>query len=149
MKISDTVIISVLTTLSTGVIGLLIYVIRNWFINKTKDKIEKSQNKRESLQKLLEMHSEIIQDKQFDENWMERFFDMSKNILLWSSDNILAEYALYFQTKFPDFKIDEYEIHFAKAILAFRKEIGYKNKQDKITPEQIVLIFRSGFKRYI
>ncbi|HCY76505.1 MAG TPA: hypothetical protein DHV28_11340 [Ignavibacteriales bacterium] len=114
---------------------------------KSQSKAELEQNKRASLKRMLDSHSEILFNKHHYENWHYNFSEMSRNILLWGSDEILEEYGKYVMGRHPDYeKIKEHELHFAKAILAFRKEIGYKNKKDKVTPEQIVIIFRSGYK---
>lgn len=95
---------------------------------------------------MLDAHSDLILGKQFDQkDWIDKFSDMSKYVLLWASDEILTEYGTFLQKRYEKYKIKEHEIHFAKMILAFRKEIGYKNKKNKLSPEQIILIFRSGY----
>ena len=56
---------------------------------------------------------------------------------------------MFHEKQFPESikNLKEYEIHFGMAILAFRKDLGYKNKGDKIRPEQIVTIFKAGWKQ--
>jgi hypothetical protein len=147
MKIFDTVLISFLTSLSTILLGLFAYWIRNRIKNKIEEKEELKTNKRESLKKLLDAHSDIVTGRHWNEkDWDAKFSDMSKDILLWASDDILIEYGIYMQKRLKDNKIEDHELNFARMILAFRKDIGYKNKHNKISPEQIVLIFKGGYQ---
>ena len=68
---------------------------------------------------------------------------MCKDLVVWAPDDVLAEYAMYFNKRAPESKLKDFEIHFGKAILAYRRELGFKNK--KITPEQITVIFKAGW----
>lgn len=126
------------------------YWIRGKIITKSQEKAELKTQKRESLKKLLDAHSDLLLGKQFEgEDLIQKFSDMGKDFLLWASDAMLAEYGIYLKKRFKDHEIEEFELNFAKIILEYRKEIGYKNKHNKITPEQIVLLFRSGYKKPI
>jgi len=149
MSIFDTIIISFLTTLGTASIGFFFYYLRVRMKEKSQSKVELELKKREAFKKLLDEHSEIFLDffhkKELDE-WLKDYSEMRKNILLWGSDEVIYEYAQFVEKRHKQDEIKEHELHFAKAILAFRREIGYKNKRSKITPEQIVHIYRSGKK---
>lgn len=150
MTVFETILISFLTTLGTASVGFFFYYLRVRMKEKSQSKAELEKNKRESFQKLLDEHAKILLDKITDiplDEWIKEFSDMSKSILLWGSDNVLSEYGKYVENYSNDIpKIEDRELHFAKAILAFRKELGYKNKKNIITPKQVVLIFRSGYK---
>lgn len=145
MGVIEIIIISSLTT-ATGF--FFKDYLHNLLKEKSQSKSELEQNKRESLKKLLDLHAELLIHKFENPNWLDSFSEMSRNIILWGSDNIISEYGEYVKKhSSKEFKeILEQEIHFAKAILAFRKELGYKNKKNKVTPEHIILIFRSGQK---
>ena len=102
----------------------------------TQNKVDREIKKRESFKDLLNHHSDLILGKHMTmplKEWMGNFADMSKNILLWGSDKVILEYGEYVMLRHKERReILEREIHFAKAILAFRKEIGYKNRFNKI-----------------
>lgn len=149
MTVLDTILISFFTTLATAAVGFFFYYLRTRMKEKSQSKAELEVKKREAFKKLLDEHSEIffdLFDKKPLEEWIKDFSEMNKNILLWGSDEVIYEYAQYIEQRHKQDDIKGHELHFAKAILAFRKEIGYKNKGNKIIPEQIVYIFRSGKK---
>ncbi|MCH8325736.1 MAG: hypothetical protein IIB83_04115 [Bacteroidetes bacterium] len=153
MTVLETIIVSVLSTLGTAAVGFFFYYLRVLMKEKSLSKAELKENKRTSFQKLLDEHAKLLLDLNNDKPikvWLKEFSDMSKSILLWSSDEVLEEYGKYVELySSKHSKIEERELYFAKAILAFRQELGYKNKKDKITPQQVVLIFRSGYKSNI
>jgi hypothetical protein len=117
-------------------------------------KLELENKKREAFKNLLVLHSDLILGKHIDSKvmipWLEKFSEMTINILLWGSDKVIGEYGKYVKLRsVHETKISDREVHFANAVLAFRKEIGYKNRNNKITPEHIILIFRIGYDREI
>lgn len=146
----ESVLFIILISAFTTTFGFFInHYLKNLLDKKSLSKSELEQNKRESFKKLLDEHSEIFlglfHNKPLDE-WIKDYSEMRKNILLWGSDEVIYEYAQFIKKGFPQDDMKEHEMHFAKAIIAFRKEIGYKNKRNKVTPEQIVFIYRSGRK---
>ncbi len=150
MTVLENILISVSTTLVTALCLILVYWFKGFLIEKSLNKEGLKKNKRDSFKNLLDQHSKILLGKQYDENWEQDFSDMCISILLWGSDKVLKEYATYVQNHDKNkVSVHDHEIYFAKTILAFRKELGYKNKRDKISPEQIVLIFRMGFNKEI
>ncbi|MFC1614402.1 hypothetical protein ACFL5K_03820 [Gemmatimonadota bacterium] len=142
-----TVITSAITAVLTVSLGWLSIIVKNKIFRKEKKETEKEKMKREAFEKLLEIHSKKVQREHYESDWLEKFAKMCNLIIVWSSDSVLLEYALFMQ-KYPSKKqirIEEYEKYFGQAVLEFRKELGYKNKDNKITPEQIVLIFKTGW----
>lgn len=117
---------------------------------KAQNEVDLEQKKRDSFKNLLTLHSDLILGKYDPEKsinkWLERFSEMTINILLWGSDEVISEYGKYVEHRTTHNKeYSEREYHFANAVLAFRKELNYKNNKDVITPEQIILIFRIGY----
>ena len=118
---------------------------------KAQNEIDLEQKKRDSFKNLLMLHSDLILSKHIPNypvnEWLEKFSGMTNNILLWGSDEVISEYGKYSKLRNDSQnKYTEREYHFANAILAFRKELGYKNTGEIITPEQIITIFKIGYK---
>lgn len=112
--------------------------------------VDLEQKKRDSFRNLLVLHSDLILGKHIPNKpiveWLDKFSDMTINLLLWGSDEVIFEYGKYVELRtIHEKKFREREYHFANAVLAFRKELGYKNNKNKITPEQIIMIFRIGY----
>jgi hypothetical protein len=115
----------------------------------TQNKIELEIKKRDAFKNLLDLHSDILLGRPLSEenanNWDIKYSEMSINILLWGSDKVVYEYSKYILAKNSNNeKFEEREVNFANAILAFRKEIGYKNRFRKIKPEYIIKIFKAN-----
>ncbi|MCK4448788.1 MAG: hypothetical protein KAW56_17120 [Candidatus Marinimicrobia bacterium] len=121
---------------------------------RVSDRYKIELDKRESFRNMLRSHSFLLlKDFSVDlesRKWLEGFSESIINMLLWCSDEVLYEYAMFAKERLDSGKeIIERELHFANSIILFRKELGYKNKDDKISPENIVKIFRIGFDKYI
>lgn len=144
MSVLETFLISTLTT----TVAFFFYILRLRVKEQSQTKAELELNKRKAFKKLLDEHSDIVSGAFHNkplEEWTKNFADMSKDILTWGSDDVLSEYGKYAEKYYAEESdIIERELHFANAILAFRKELGYKNKKKIITPKQIVYIFRCG-----
>lgn len=118
------------------------------------NKIDLEQKKRDSFKNLLEVHQDLILGKHLGNKssteWVEKYSEMAINLLLWGSDAIIYEYGNYANIRMHEkVKFTEREYHFANAVLAFRKELGYKNKRHRISADQIILIFRVGYDKEI
>lgn len=139
----------VITGVLTVIIGWISIWVKNRLSRAKKRETELDQKKREVFQNMIDLHSEKIFGEYHNTDWLERFAIMRKEIVVWASDEVLLEYALFHQKLFTESlkNLEEYEIHFAKAILEFRKQIGYKNKNSKIKAEQITAIFKAGWER--
>ncbi|GEM_PF-1607773 len=143
----------IIINLAFTIIALLYLWSRIQLKLSAQNKIDLEIKKRESFKDLLNQHSNLILGKHNKmplEEWKNNFAEMSRNILLWGSDKVIVEYGEYVTARFKNFKekeinITEREIHFAKAVLAFRKGIGYKNRFKKVKPEHIIYIFRIGY----
>jgi hypothetical protein len=121
---------------------------------KLKDEYKIELEKREAFKSVLASHSYLLYNEFMknteDRRWAEEFSNSTINLLLWCSDDVLYEYSLYAKDKMKNsVDIIDREKHFANSIIYFRKELGYKNKNNKITPESIIHIFRIGFKKQI
>jgi len=113
-------------------------------IKSIANEIQIIDKQRNTFSKFLDLWSERVTGDAFkSKDWIKRFAEASKDVLLWCPDSVLEQIALFVET-FLSGKTKESEIHFAKAILAFRKTIGYKNSDGNITAEQIVKIFNAG-----
>lgn len=74
--------------------------------------------------------------------WHKDLAVANSDILFWCPDDVLVEYIKYSEHYRGKSEFQEHEKHFAKAVLAFRKKLGYSN--DTITEEQIVWVMKSG-----
>jgi len=144
---------TLLASLAGSIITIFIYSILHYLKKiidrREEDKITIKENKRTSYKNLLDKHIRILIGTE-PSDWTKEFSKVSIDILLWASDGVLREYGKYIESREKSkIEIQEHEIYFAKAILAYRKELGFKNRRGKITPKQIVLIFRLGYDRNI
>lgn len=144
----------------TAFITYQLFKYRLRYLFRLKDKIGIEKNKRDAFKLLLDRHADIIVGKHIEpekDNWITLYSEMSKDILLWGSDKVIAEYGKYVVLKNKikkeraqkkdvpiNYDQEELENHFANAVLAFRKEVGYRNLFKKVKPEYILLIFKSG-----
>jgi len=139
------------TIISTVLVllGIFQFWWKKKIIHSTADKIQIINKQRDVFSKFLDLWSERVIGKAHKPNsdWLERFARASKEVVLWCPDSVLEQIALFVET-FDPHKPKESEIHFAKAILSFRKTLGYKNWRKKITPEQIIKIFDTGTKKH-
>jgi hypothetical protein len=132
--------------------GLFLGVITFWLRKRITVSIENKfgivQKEREVFSRLLDLHSELLVDESFDP-WLKRFYPTIKEALLWCPDNVVREYTLYAREllggRFNNGKeVSTHHLHFAKAILAFRKRLGYKNWFHRIKAEDIAITFSFG-----
>ena len=140
-------------TLALNIIVVIPPFIFLWFKLKVEikisDKYKIELKKREAFKSVLSAHSHLLYRDMKDE-WFDEFSDSVINLLLWCSDDVLYEYALYAREREKDsLEIIEREIHFANSIICFRKELKYENKNKRILPEDIINIFRIGFKDHV
>jgi hypothetical protein len=128
-------------------------IIYFWYQTKIKisaqNKIELELKKRDAFKNLLKLHTDILLGRPLSEEnankWDLKYSEMSVNILLWGSDKVIYEYSKYILAKNANNdKFEEREINFANAVLAFRKEIGYKNRFGRIKPEYVIKIFKAN-----
>lgn len=121
---------------------------------RVSDRYKIELDKRESFRNILRSHSNLlyrdIADDSESGEWLKEFSESVINMLLWCSDDVLYEYALYAKDRLSSGdEIIDRELHFANSIILFRKELKYKNKNNMIKPEDIVTIFRIGCNKYI
>ncbi|MEK0337575.1 MAG: hypothetical protein QQN41_09100 [Nitrosopumilus sp.] len=119
--------------------------IRNRIKRAEKNMSEIHYMKRKALQQMIDLHSKLASGKSYDNNWIDEFGEMRKEIVVWAPDNVLIEYTKYNEKRDPDCmkNIKDYEVYFSKAIIAYRKEFGCKNKGNRLKPEHISAIFKS------
>lgn len=141
-------ILKVIILYVMGIIPLSYAIFKFWMKKKIIQSIASEtqliEKQRTAFSHLLDLWSErVIGEAIKSDDWIERFAKASKDVLLWCPDDVLYYYALYIQEFKPNGS-SEQEKHFAKAILGFRKALGYKNRGGNITPEHIVKIFSAG-----
>jgi|SRR5690554_1857017 len=143
----------ILTIVIVNLLFNVFALIYFWYQTKIKifaqNKIELELKKRDAFKNLLSLHSDILLGRPLSEQnatkWDLKYSEMSVNILLWGSDKVVYEYSKYILAKSTNNeKFEEREINFANAVLAFRKEIGYKNRFRRIKPEYVVKIFKAS-----
>lgn len=112
---------------------------------KVQDEYKLELKKRETFKDLLDFHT-FLKRERYDSDFINKHADSVINSLLWLSDNVLYKYLEYTEKflKDAEYKILDREIDFANSILLFRKELGYKNSDSKIKPENVALLFRLG-----
>jgi hypothetical protein len=146
----NSVIVPILVSLSTTLILLLGWWLRKRWQVKHDAKIETQTRERDVFTRMLDNHSRQFASISVNQNHTEHRFEdnlvVTKELLIWSSDEVLAEYSLYMQEKSPEVigQLEKSEIHFGRSILAFRKQLGYKSKD--ITPEQVALVFKAAWR---
>lgn len=147
-------LVSLFTTLTVAVFGAVIWWFKKHWESKQEEKREIVSKEKEAFSKMLEHHSNMFAS--FNSNSglnvnvkLEDTFPVVRELLVWSSDDVLREYSLYLRTVFKDEnnKLSDREMHFGKAILAFRKQLGYKNKD--ITPEYVAIVFKAFWQKGI
>ncbi|MBU1422033.1 MAG: hypothetical protein KKG06_02415 [Bacteroidetes bacterium] len=141
-----TAIVSSLTTIFVMALGLLVWWVKKQWQTKHEAKTEIRSKEKEVFTRMLENHSRQFAKINVHSLTKHNFEDnlaITRELLVWSADGVLAEYALYMQSLSPEAisKLEKREIHFGKAILAFRKQLGYRNK--RVTPEQAAIVFKA------
>lgn len=143
------ILILFLFSASTAIVTYLLVWFKLRLFVRAQDKITIEKNKRDAFKLLLDRHSDLFLGKPQNRpvsDWLSNFSEMSKDILLWGSDTVLANYGNYALLRANNPKISQREVYFAKAIMAFRKGIGYKNWFWRVKPKHIIVIFRVGFE---
>jgi hypothetical protein len=123
-----------------------------WMAKHTAKEELRSKEK-EVFEQMLANHSRQFAHFNVNQTRTEHEFEenlvVTRNLLAWSSDEVLAEYAMYLERLSQSLpsqvqELKDWEVHFGKSILAFRKQLGYKNK--RITPEQVATVFKAGWR---
>ena len=139
---------SVLTAIITVGLGWVTILVRNKLQRKQQMESERDIKKREAFEKMLQWFSEKRLSKGPTEAELRRLLEMSREMAVWAPDEVLLHYSEFLEERFPDMikSIEPHEIHLGEAILAFRRERGFPNKNNKLKPSQVVAIFRAGWK---
>jgi hypothetical protein len=105
------------------------------------ERIHRTNNQRESFSKFLDIWYSRRDDHSDD--WSNNLGKASKEMMLWCPNEVIYHVGKYVEF----FGKPEAEYHFGKAVLCFRKTLGYKNRWwqlNKITAKQIVDIYCVG-----
>lgn len=90
---------SIPIAITTIILGFFSYLVFPWFRMKLgraeKKEGELQQKKRLVLQNMLDLHAEFVATGPHEGDWLKRFGDMRKNIVVWAPDKVLQEYALF------------------------------------------------------
>jgi hypothetical protein len=128
--------------------GLLVWWSKSVVEQKRQHNQELRGKHRESFDKLLDAHIQLFRNLHSRNQETDTML-ASKEILLWASDDVVYHYGLYHQSLgHPDKAVPTIpaEIHFGNSVLAFsRAHLKFKN--ERLTPELIVLIFRAGWNQ--
>jgi hypothetical protein len=144
---------SLITILLIAIIPVVVlwFKIKVYFSSDKKKVFEKE--KKEIFKILLDEHFKLLIGanlKMDDTEWHKNFSEVSKGIILWGSNNMINHYGNYCERYLDDVKCktecSDREVHFAKAVLAFRKSIGKRNWFYRIKPKHIIYIFRFTYK---
>lgn len=137
-----------ITSIITIGLGWVTIWVRNKLRRKQQMESERDIKKREAIENMLKWHSERLLNSVPSEDALRRLLEMSRDMAVWAPDEVLLHYFKFLEKRFPEIlkSIKPHEIHLGKAILAFRRERGFPNKNDKLKPSQVAAIFRAGWK---
>jgi len=149
--------LNALMTVALGWVTLALGWLGFWVRNKLRRahqmESERDLEARKALEKLLDVWSERLslissQNKPLSLS-VHDLEEMSRKLVVWAPDEVLIQYESFLEKRSPDIikSIDDHEIPFGMAILAFRKHLGFRNKRDKLTPKRILAVFKAGWKK--
>ncbi len=137
--------IPLLTAFFTIILGWFSIYVKNKLNRLDRKENEKLQKQREVFDKMLSLYSRKLSSNGVDNNWLQDFEIISKDLVIWANDKVLYEFSQYSKALIENNK--DYEIYFAKTIEAFRKHIGYKNRFNKIKPQDFLNVFKAGWQK--
>lgn len=147
MEYIQIIIIASITSLITN--SLWLYI-RNRITENRTERVNLQEKKRESIRKMLDLHSKIIIPCGLEKDELIlSYLEVTKSMLMWTSDEVLFSYIKWFIKTYPNAieKLNENEKLFGNVIIEMRKEIGYKNKGDKLLPNEIVAVFKAAIDK--
>ena len=151
INIISQIIISAATIVLLGAVGFIGWWLRARWEKTQAEKAAIKERSIFSFEKLLEFHSQLFIDLTLG-GWgkVSVFQDqphLARQLCLWGSDAVVKEYGEYIiKLSKSNSEIEEHEVHFANAILAFRKD-ELKKKNHDLTPKHIIFIFRAGIRK--
>ena len=101
----------ILFSVFTSFVTYLLLRLKIRLFVKTQDKIKIEQDKRDAFKLLLERHSDLILGKHIHpqtDSWTEKYSNMSKDLLLWASDGVIANYGNYVLLRVKDNTIPKF-----------------------------------------
>ncbi|MCH8032550.1 MAG: hypothetical protein IH950_02175 [Bacteroidetes bacterium] len=135
------IIYAIFSGLSLG--GVIVFWLRKHIDFGFSEKNKRIEAERKAMDNFLQRWYERRSD--YSKEWLSAFTKSVMAIMLWCPNNVLYHIGMYMSL----FGKPESEIHFGKAILCYRRTLGYKNRwwnRRKVTPEQIILIYCAGNK---
>jgi len=133
------IIIALFSGLSLG--GIIVFLLRKHITFSFDEKNRRIQAERETMDKFLQKWYERRTD--YSKEWHSSFTKSVRDMILWCPNNVLYHIGMYLTL----FGKPEAEIHFGKAIICYRKTLGYKNRwwnRRKVIPEHIISIYCAG-----
>jgi hypothetical protein len=146
---------SVINSIILIAAGSVITIFSQYFTKVLQNRIKKNEEKImheiSSFESMLQIHHKIFKALYIDgglpsNEVLDEHLQMIQKLMIWSNDEVLSKYALYISeiNQSPIRDLKDKEVQFGKAVLEFRKQLGYKNKG--ISPDKIALIFKAGWK---
>lgn len=136
------IIYSILSGLSLS--GVLIFWLRKRIDFSFNEKNKRIQAERDAMDNFLQSWYERRSD--YSKESQNAFTIAVRSIMLWCPNNVLYHIGMYLSL----FGKPESEEHFGKAVICYRRTLGYKNRWwrwwKKVTPKHIILLYCAGDK---
>jgi hypothetical protein len=140
---------SLFTSIVLKVLGWAMGWISRMYKRVQRMESERDRKSKEAFEKMVEFFSELLMPRNTGSANLSKLTEMSRQMAVWAPDEVLVHYTAFLEQRCPNImkSIKDHEIEFGKTILAFRRERGFRNKDDKLNPRQIVAIFKAGWDR--
>jgi len=142
----DPVVLTPILTIGLGWITLWVSgKFKNYFDRK---KLLRNQEEVVLGQMLSLWLKKLANEKEFDlTKWGSDMEETSRNFVTWASNNVIIQFAKFLKAKYPEMdKLEEHEIYLGKMIIAFRKQIGFRNWRWRIKEKDVIIIYKAGHK---
>lgn len=146
----NNVIVPIFVSFATTLIVWFGWWLKKQWQVKHDARIETQSKEKAIFALMLETHSRqfahIYVNQERTSHNFEDNLAATRELLVWSADAVLSEYARYMRELSPEpfAELVERERHFGRAILAFRKQLGYDNKG--VSADDAAVIFKAGWR---
>ena len=139
---------SLFTSIIIKVLGWAMGWISKIYTRVQRMESERVQKSREAVERMMRFYSNLhVPRSRIPSGELDELTEMSREMALWAPDQVLVHYIAFLEKRSPRMfaTIADHEIEFGKTILAFRHERGFRNKDNKLQPEQVAAIFKAGW----